>query len=731
MDRRYSCAILVLLLLAFVQISGCGGGGSKVAPLVISTSSLPNGTVGTQYSSLLRASGGTPPYTWSQTSGGDMPTGITLGSTGNFVGTPTQPGTFGPYTFTVTDSASVTASTAGLSITINSSTLTINTTSLPNAVLGTAYSTTLSVSGGTPPYTWTQASGGDLPAGLSPITSGGVIAGTPTTVGSYGPYTFTVTDSNSATATTGDLPLTVTSAASSVCAPSGNEAALSSSTPYAFLLKGTDSNGNPIDIAGSFTPNGAGGITNAIADYNGFTSGPEPLKVDVAASSYSFSSKAQGCLYLSFSGLVTGDDAKSASKPAVAGHARTIAKPQTAAIPVSNAQFSFYLSSLNAGVYQTGRIIEADNTSGKGTSASGFIHVQLPSAFTLSSLQPNYAFGVDGWTIAAPANLRTALAGSFTNSSGTLSSIYADLNQGGTASGEITGGYGTLINSSIDPTTGRGTGSIYLTSPTGKITFDFAFYVLNGSDMILLSTDQAQNGSTTPLLCGRALASSASYSSAPLNGYYLLAAQGYQTLGIALGNIAQIGTFNATSAGTIPTATIYSNYAGTYLSNQYTGITYSVEAASGRASIVGLTTNPPVAYLTAGSSSDDEIAAFAVGTDPQSSSGVIVSQTAGAPSYSVGSVTGNYASSTGEDIDGSNGAFLGGFSFTGSGAYTVTSQTTGSLTNVPTAGSISINSDGSGNLDGGKFPLVTNGQVIFAIPDSGDPLLYVFTAATL
>jgi hypothetical protein len=44
---------------------------------------------------------------------------------------------------------------------------------------------------------------------------------------------------------------------------------------------------------------------------------------------------------------------------------------------------------------------------------------------------------------------------------------------------------------------------------------------------------------------------------------------------------------------------------------------------------------------------------------------------------------------------------------------------------------IVINSDGSGRLNGGNFPLVTNGAVIFAIPDTGDPLIYVFTAGTL
>ncbi len=161
-----------------------------------------------------------------------------------------------------------------------------------------------------------------------------------------------------------------------------------------------------------------------------------------------------------------------------------------------------------------------------------------------------------------------------------------------------------------------------------------------------------------------------------------------------LGRYILLGTLNATSAGAIPTATIYSNYAGTYTSNQYPSSSYTVEAASGRVAITGLTAAPPVVYLTAGNTSDDEIAGFLVGTDPQTSSGYLVSQTTSAPSYSIASVTGAYASSTEEDLDGLNGSFLGAYSFNGTGGYTLTSQTTGTLLNVPpSSGAISVNAE--------------------------------------
>ena len=737
MLRGYSCALLLLVVvLASEQIAGCGGGGSTTTPLVVLTTGLPNGTANTPYSAQLQASGGTSPYTWSQTSGGAMPAGMTLSSTGAFSGSPTKAGTFGPYVFTVADSASHTAVSSGISIQIASSSLAVTTTALPNGTVGTAYTAMLAASGGTSPYSWSQTSGGAMPPGVAPITGDGTIAGTPTAAGSYGPYVFTVTDVNGTTEASATFTITVTGMATAVCTTQGNEAALTSGTPYAFLLKGTDGNGNPIDIAGSFTPDGAGGITNARADYNGLSSGPEPLQVNFSGRSYSFSTSAEGCLYLAFSGLASADVRKASAVESLsyrdaADRARKVARPAISAVPVANVQFSFYLAAFNTttSLYQVGRIIESDHAS--GTHTSGFLHAQAPSDFTLTALPANYAFGVDGWTAtASPAALRTAMAGAFTNTSGTLSAGYADLNSGGTPSGEMTGGYGVL-NSTIDATTGRGTGSYFTETPTGKLTFDFVFYVINGSDLILISTDLASGGSTTPLLAGRALAASASSNTASLSGYYLLASQGLQATGTSVGNKAEIGTFSSDGVSAIPTASIYSNDAGTYRSNQYTSSSYTVEAASGRVSISGLTSSSPVLYLTAAATADDEIAAFLVGTDTEASSGIVVTQSATAPNYTVANVNGNYAASTEEDVDGSNGAFLGLFTFNGSGGYTLTAKSTGTVPSIASPGSIAVNTDGSGNLAGGTFPLVTNGNVIFAIPDSGDPLLFVLEVGTL
>src|ERR1019366_2869170 len=96
-------------------------------------------------------------------------------------GTPT---TAGAYSFTVraSEANSVTA-TQAYSGTIAAA-IAITTATLPTPLVGTAYSQTVTTSGGTAPITF-SISAGSLPAGLSLNTSAGVISGTPTTAGAY------------------------------------------------------------------------------------------------------------------------------------------------------------------------------------------------------------------------------------------------------------------------------------------------------------------------------------------------------------------------------------------------------------------------------------------------------------------------------------------------------------------------------------------------------------------
>jgi Putative Ig domain len=186
---------------------------AAVTPLQITTTSVPSGQVGTPYSTTLAASGGTTPYSWSISSGA-LPAGLTLSATGTISGTPTASGSFS-FTAKVTDSTTPTVQTAtkSFSLTVAAAVtpLQITTSTIPAGQVGAAYSTQLTASGGTTPYTWSLSSGA-LPAGMNLTASTGAFSGTPTTSGSF-TFTVKVTDSTTPTAQTATKSVTFTVAA--------------------------------------------------------------------------------------------------------------------------------------------------------------------------------------------------------------------------------------------------------------------------------------------------------------------------------------------------------------------------------------------------------------------------------------------------------------------------------------------------------------------------------------
>ena len=92
-----------------------------------------------------------------------------------------------------------------------------NYPTLPTATQKAAYQGTLTAQGGAPPYSWSVASGSALPSGLS-LSSAGLITGTlASTVGiGNSSFTVTATDSNSATASEA-LTLPVAAATGAAC----------------------------------------------------------------------------------------------------------------------------------------------------------------------------------------------------------------------------------------------------------------------------------------------------------------------------------------------------------------------------------------------------------------------------------------------------------------------------------------------------------------------------------
>ena len=162
--------------------------------LICGTCGSGKATVGTPYSATMSVNGGTAPYTYSMVSG-TLPPGLALSAAGVVSGTPTTAGTY-QFTTKVVDSKGKT-DTATCTIVVVGPPITLNCgpCSASKATVGTGYSATMTVTGGTGPYTYSLASGSSLPPGLSLNPSTGAITGTPATAGTY-TFTAKVVDAN-------------------------------------------------------------------------------------------------------------------------------------------------------------------------------------------------------------------------------------------------------------------------------------------------------------------------------------------------------------------------------------------------------------------------------------------------------------------------------------------------------------------------------------------------------
>jgi hypothetical protein len=164
------------------------------SPLQITTSSLAGGQVGTSYQASVSVTGGTQPYSWSIVSG-TLPSSLVLNpASGTISGTPSTAGN-SSFTVKVNDSGNQSAQQP-LAISVAAAPaapLQITTSSLAGGQVGTSYQASVSVTGGTQPYTWSIASGA-LPSSLALNPASGTISGTPSTAGHYS-FTMKVNDS--------------------------------------------------------------------------------------------------------------------------------------------------------------------------------------------------------------------------------------------------------------------------------------------------------------------------------------------------------------------------------------------------------------------------------------------------------------------------------------------------------------------------------------------------------
>src|SRR5438034_1283773 len=173
-----------------LKVNAAGGGGNAGA--TFNVNSLPNGTVGVAYSTILTVTNGVGPYTFGAV---DLPPGITLnGRTGVLSGTPLTPGTFS-VTISATDNTD-TISTNLQMVIVPSSTSNLywDFFGLPTGFVGISYARQppilVAAKNNTGSMTYSAVG---IPAGMSYSTNSGELTGTPIEVGEY-PITFTARD---------------------------------------------------------------------------------------------------------------------------------------------------------------------------------------------------------------------------------------------------------------------------------------------------------------------------------------------------------------------------------------------------------------------------------------------------------------------------------------------------------------------------------------------------------
>jgi len=723
-----------------------------------------NGNAGALYSTqgagqgLLAVSNsgtGTAPFTWSIASGSlpvgmsldPIPHGLTCQSPGcvGLGGTPVSAGC-SQFQLQVTDATGETATSPTYNLVITPAALKIQVPNYPIAYAGVPYPpTAFSVSStptSVPPYVWTVNPNNPLPANMSLNLQAGntgvaFITGVPATAPTSTPL-LVVTDSQTPYPAIGQVELGFTgnqglTGPQPACTPqfagSFNNADMLGS--YAFLLRGFDANG-PVVIAGSFTADGAGNVQGGVEDVLRTTVAGSQAGVTVSGSYSVFEQQSVNYTFNEIACVTLTDSGGTTSTFAFTlGGCSTSPNPNSGAC-VADSQGA-------AGVYTTGRMIEFDNT---GTQVSGILRLQDASALS-AGLSGPYAFGLSGWD--PVGNTRIAAAGSVTASSGTFSSVAADVNDGGSLQSALTGGSGSY---SLDPTaagaqpTGRGTATLSV----GSGNLNLAFYVVSAQEVMLVSTGTPS--AANPIISGEAISASGPFSTASLQNSHI-----FHSIGMAsLGPDANIGVLTFDGVGAV-TGTQYEDRAGAIGTTSLSG-GYSVDSTTGRVAFVASSTNsqslgdhPFVAYVVPVPNTLARqncaklsrcVTGFLLSTDVTAQAGQLEFQTpsiAPPPPFSILYVQGYYFYGTDESLDGAtpfingtsnaspNGPVYAGVQST---SYSSTSfycqQAPGCSLLLPnesisSSGTYSVSSNGTGTI-GGETVAVTNGNVIFYIDES-------------
>lgn len=277
--------------------------------------------------------------------------------------------------------------------------------------------------------------------------------------------------------------------------PTGNFSNASLKGQYAFSMSGTNvSTGAFFARVGSFIADGNGNITAGIEDVD--VTGPETIAL--SPSSYTIQADGRGVVNLVGSG------------------------------PLS---FSVTLLSPTQGL-----IVETD----LNATASGTFFLQNPSSFTTSGFSGNYVFDVSGLDFnGSTFGVPDTIVGQFvSNGNGGLTGVLDENDNTILSGGQPFTSGSFQLDATNGPTFGRGK----MTFVANGSTFNYVYYVVNGSRLVLIENSSASNVVTV----GTATAqSTVPTTNATFNGNFAFLTTGSGTTG----PITRIGRFIANGTG--------------------------------------------------------------------------------------------------------------------------------------------------------------------------------------